>query len=400
MRITILVIDSFGIGALPDAESYGDEGSNTALHICEAVSGPKWPNLRRLGLGNAGALLGFTLPGCEPVETPLGSYGVMVERSPGKDTTTGHWEIAGIELTKPFHTFPPEFPAFPTQLIADFEREIGRGILGDKAASGTAIIEELGEEHQRTGRPIVYTSSDSVFQIAAHEETIPLPELYRYCEVARRLCDPYQVGRVIARPFVGKPGSFVRTAGRHDFSIALPSKSILDRLAGAGVKTTAVGKIGDIFNESGIAESHHDKGNTACLDRTQALLTAGAGGIEAPPDELIFVNLVDTDMIYGHRRDAEGYFRAVSEIDGRLPGIMEAMRDGDLLLITADHGCDPTFRGTDHTREHVPLVAYRKRVAGRSLGIRRSFADIAQTVAHLLIDGRIDKGASFGALIS
>jgi phosphopentomutase len=398
MRITILVIDSFGIGALSDAEKYGDVGSNTALHICEAIKGPKWPNLRRLGLGNAGALLGFVLPGCEPVEAPLGSYGVMQERSPGKDTTTGHWEIAGIELSKPFHTFPPEFPSFPSELIADFEREIGRGILGNKAASGTAIIEELGAEHLRTGKPIVYTSSDSVFQIAAHEETIPVPELYRYCEVARKLCDPYQVGRVIARPFVGRPGSFVRTSGRHDFSIALPSPSILDVLSENGVKTIAVGKIGDIFNESGITESHHDKGNAACLDRTQALLSEGSGA--TPRHELIFVNLVDTDMIYGHRRDVEGYFRAVSEIDERLPRIIETMRSGDLLVITADHGCDPTFKGTDHTREHVPLVAYRKGVAGRSLGVRTGFSDIAQTITHLLIGESIDKGASFDSLIS
>ncbi len=391
MRITILVIDSFGIGALPDAAKYGDEGANTALHICEKIDGDKWPNLRKLGLGNAGAVLGFNMPGCEPVDEPLASYGVMEERSPGKDTTTGHWEIAGIELERPFHTFAADYPSFPADLTSAFEKEIGRGVLGNKAASGTVIIEELGEEHMRTGKPIVYTSSDSVFQIAAHEDVIPVEELYRYCAIARRLCDPYQVGRVIARPFVGKPGSFTRTAGRKDFSIALPSPSILDRLSDAGVKTIAVGKIGDIFNESGITESHHDKGNTACLDRTEALLKAPSGH----QDEFIFVNLVDTDMIYGHRRDVEGYYKAVAEIDERLPALMDAMESGDLLIITADHGCDPTYRGTDHTREHAPLLAYRKDVPGRSLGVRRGFADIAQTIAYLLTSKEAGRGSSF-----
>lgn len=399
MRITILVIDSFGIGALPDADRYGDEGSNTALHICEAIDGRKWPNLWAMGLGNAAALLGFELPGCEPVEAPLGSFGVMEEHSPGKDTTTGHWEIAGIELAKPFHTFPPAYPSFPRELIAALEEQMGRAILGDKAASGTVIIEELGEEHMRTGKPIVYTSGDSVLQIAAHEEIIPPTELYRYCEIARRLCDPYQVGRVIARPFVGKPGGFVRTSGRRDFSIELPAPSILDHLSDRGVKTIAVGKIGDIFNEHGIALSFHDKGNTACLDRTQALLAEGPDGGETSPDEFIFVNLVDTDMVYGHRRDVDGYCRAVAEIDDRLPLLMESMGRGDLLIVTADHGCDPTFKGTDHTREYVPLVAYRKGVAGGSLGVRKGFADVAQTIARLLTGEAVANGRSFDALI-
>ena len=397
MRATILVIDSFGIGELPDAASYGDEGANTALHICEHVAGQKWPALRALGLGNAALLLGNTLPGCTPVDDPSAGWGVMRERSPGKDTTTGHWEIAGIELDRPFHTFPPEHPSFPPELVSAFESEIGRRIIGNKAASGTVIIEELGEEHLRTGSPICYTSSDSVFQIAVHEEVIPPAELYRYCEIARRLCDPYQVGRVIARPFTGKPGSFVRTPGRRDFSIALPAPSLLDHLQRHGVRTVAVGKIGDIFNEQGIDVSHHDKGNAACLDRTQQLLEEG--GAANRPHELVFVNLVDTDMIYGHRRDIEGYYRAVDEIDSRLPALMRPMREGDLLVVTADHGCDPSFRGTDHTREHVPLLAYRKGTPGRTLGVRGGFADVAQTIAHLLTGEPMANGTSFDDLI-
>lgn len=399
MRVTILVIDSFGIGALPDAAAYGDDGSNTALHICEHVEGPKWPTLKKLGLGNAGLLLGFTLPGCEPVEAPLASWGVMRERSPGKDTTTGHWEIAGIVLDRPFHTFPAEYPSFPPELVSEFEKAIGRKIIGNKAASGTAIIEELGEEHLRTGKPICYTSSDSVFQIAAHEEIIPTDELYRYCEIARRLCDSYQVGRVIARPFVGKTGEFTRTAGRRDFSIELTGPSILDHLSSHGANTVAVGKIGDIFNEKGISASYHDKGNTLCLNRTVELLGEKKSPAARPADELIFVNLVDTDMIYGHRRDPKGYCDAVAEIDSRLSEMMELLDPGDILLVTADHGCDPTFRGTDHTREHVPLLVYRKGMQGARLGIREGFSDVAQTIADLLTGAHIANGDSFRALL-
>ena len=390
MRIAILVIDSFGIGELPDAGQYGDEGSNTALHICRRIEGEKWPTLRRFGLGNASLLLGNSLPGCEAVAHPEASWGVMAERSPGKDTTTGHWEIAGIILDTPFHVFPAGPPSFPAELLDAFVRRIGRGVLGNRAASGTQIIAELGEEHLRTGKPIVYTSGDSVFQIAAHEEVIPVDELYRICTVVRELCDPYQVGRVIARPFEGGPGSFVRTNRRRDFSIALPGQTMLDHLSGQGVRTIAVGKIGDIFNEQGIAESHHDKGNRACLDRTLALLERASSG-----PELIFVNLVDTDMIYGHRRDVEGYYRAVAEIDSALPAVVGAMEEGDLLLLTADHGCDPTFRGTDHTREHVPLLAFRKGGRGAELGIRTGFSDIAATVEELFGNTPQTSGVSF-----
>ena len=376
MRAVILVIDSFGIGELPDADKYGDVGANTALHIAQgAKGGADWPALQRLGLGNASMLLGNELPGCPAVDRPEASYGVMMEASPGKDTTTGHWEIAGLTLEKAFPVFPSEYPSFPAELVDAFERETGRKIIGNKAASGTAIIDELGEEHMKTGALICYTSADSVFQIAAHEDVVPIEELYSICETARRLCDPLMVGRIIARPFEGKPGAFVRTSRRHDYSIALPEGSILDHLQSEGVKTTAVGKIGDIFNQQGIDKSWPDKGNPACLDRTEELLRSAS--VEK---ELIFVNLVDTDMVYGHRRDVQGYHDAVKAIDDRLPAVMELMADGDLLVITADHGCDPAFRGTDHTREHVPLLCWKKGGTAFPLGIRKSFTDLAQSL--------------------
>ena len=376
MRATVLVIDSFGIGELPDAEKYGDTGANTALHICQNMpNGADWPNLARLGLGNASMLLGNPLPGCKPADKPLASYGVMNEQSPGKDTTTGHWELAGIILDKAFPVFPAEYPSFPEELVAAFKRETGRDILGNKAASGTAIIDELGEEHMKTGSPICYTSADSVFQIAAHEDIIPIDELYRICEITRKLCDPYMVGRVIARPFEGASGSFSRTSRRHDYSIALPEESILDHLQANHVKTVAVGKIGDIFNQQGIDKSWPDKGNEACLERTLALLSENDGS-----KEFVFVNLVDTDMIYGHRRDVRGYHDAVKAIDDRIPEMIDLMADGDLLAITADHGCDPAYKGTDHTREYVPLLYYVKGRAGVELGIRESFTDLSQSL--------------------
>lgn len=376
-KATVIVIDSFGIGELPDAEQFGDRGSNTALHICEAVSGPKWPVLKKLGLGNASMLLGNDLPGCEAVEKPLASFGVMKEVSPGKDTTTGHWELAGLQLEKSFTVFPGEYPSFPEKLIKDFLRETGcRGILGNKAASGTEIIKELGEEHLKTGFPIVYTSGDSVFQICAHNDIFPIEKLYEMCEIARKLCDEYYVGRVIARPFDGKPGEFFRTKDRHDYSIALPGETILDHLRKNGVETVAVGKIGSIFDEQGIDLSLHDAGNPACMDRTDTLLAENND-----KDRFIFVNLVDTDMVFGHRRDPGGYCDAVGKVDNRIEGFLEKMNDGDLMIFTADHGCDPTFKGTDHTREHIPLLLYRKGEAADSLGIRETFSDVAQTLA-------------------
>ncbi|MFQ3620164.1 MAG: phosphopentomutase [Spirochaetales bacterium] len=373
MRCVIVVIDSLGMGAMKDAPKYGDEGANTILHICESFPEPKWPVLRKLGLGNSAALLGPILPGCEPVEVPQASFGVMEEKSPGKDTTTGHWELAGIVLEKPFYTFPPSYPSFPEDFVRAFEQETGRKLLGNKAASGTEIIQELGEEHLRTGSLICYTSADSVFQIAAHEEVVPLEELYRICKIARRLCDPLRVARVIARPFRGVAGSFIRTQNRKDFSLPLPSPSLLEVLQREGIRTIGVGKIGNIFNETGIDENYPDKGNTACLDRTLTLLKRKAG----TPRELIFVNLVDTDMVYGHRRDVGGYYKAIQQIDSVVGQWLEFVSPEDCLILTADHGCDPTFRGTDHTREHVPLLVYQPKNPGIGLGVRKTFADVA-----------------------
>ncbi len=390
-RCTLIVIDSFGIGSMPDAAAYGDEGADTALHICQAVSGSKWPTLQALGLGNCAQLLGKTLPGCEPSQAPLASFGVLAEKSPGKDTTTGHWELAGIVLQRPFFTFPPAYPSFPSDLVQAFERETGRRILGNKAAAGTEIIQELGEVHIRTGDPICYTSADSVFQIAAHEEVIPLEELYRICVIARRLCDPLNVARVIARPFVGKPGSFVRTKNRKDFSLPPPAPSLLNVLQSSGIRTIGVGKIGNIFNDSGLDENYPDKGNPVCLDRTQSLLQR-----KRSKKEFVFVNLVDTDMVYGHRRDVLGYFQAVSEIDRALSQILTHLKLGDVLIITADHGCDPAFKGTDHTREYVPLLVYQIGRKGISLGIRKSFADVASFVCQYFNVPNSFPGKSWG----
>jgi phosphopentomutase len=390
-KAIVIVIDSFGIGELPDAEQFGDKGANTALHICETISGPKWPILQNMGLGNASKLLGNQLPGCESVENPIASFGVMKEVSPGKDTTTGHWEIAGLHLEKSFTGFPPEFPSFPESLVNDFINQTGcKGVLGNKAASGTDIIEELGEEHLRTGFPIIYTSGDSVFQICAHNDIFPIEELYKMCEIARKLCDDYYVGRVIARPFDGKPGEFFRTKERHDYSIALPGETILDHLQKHSVETVAIGKIGSIFNEIGIDVSYHDSGNPACMDRTDMVLSE-----KTKKDRFIFVNFVDTDMIYGHRRNVQGYCDEVSRVDVRLKGFIDKMEKNDLLIITADHGCDPTFKGTDHTREHIPLIVYSKKEKIKNMGIRDTFADIAQTLAHFFNVPPVKNGKSF-----
>lgn len=392
MRVVLLVIDSFGIGSLPDAHLYGDEGANTAAGIGEALGGVRWPNLQAMGLGNAAVLTGREIPGCPPSAETRARFGAMRERSPGKDTTTGHWEIAGIILEKAFPVFPPEFPSFPDALIRDFVDRTGvPGVLGNKAASGTLIIEELGAEHLSTGKPICYTSADSVFQIAAHKDICPVPELYRLCEAARGICDGYNVGRVIARPFEGSPGAFARTRERHDWSMDLPGESLLDHLRRGGVQTVAVGKIGSIFNEQGIDISHHDAGNPACMARTLAAARERPEG-----DRFIFVNLVDTDMIYGHRRDPQGYHDAVAAIDAFLPELEGRFDRGDVLAITGDHGCDPTFRGTDHTREHVPVLLRRvgeDPLGSRenSLGIRESFADLSASIQTVF--GMMNAGA-------
>jgi len=370
-RVLVVVADSAGVGELPDASVYGDVGANTLLHTAQAAGGLRLPHLQRLGLGNI-----LQLPGVPPADQPQGCYGRMAELSPGKDTTTGHWEMMGLVLDQPFATFPQ---GFPPEIVEPFVQATGRGVLGNKAASGTAIIEELGEEHLRTGKWILYTSADSVFQLAAHEEKVPLEELYAACRKARRLLDPYRVGRVIARPFVGSPGSFQRTYNRQDFSLEPTGPTVLEALRRAGVPVVGVGKIHDIFAGRDIDRSLHTEGNQDGLQKTAALL----GEIE---NGFIFVNLVDFDMRYGHRRDPQGYAQALEEMDRELGEIKNLMCPGDLLLITADHGCDPTFTAhTDHTREYVPLIMWWPGLkAGASLGVRRTFADLGATVAQAL----------------
>lgn len=390
MKAVLLIIDSFGMGALPDAGRYGDEGANTALHICEAMPGPKWPALQRLGLGNCATLLGYRLPGCEPVEKPLAGFGVMAQASAGKDTTTGHWELAGVVLDKPFHTFPPQFPSFPDALVKEFQDRTGYPILGNKSVSGTQVIEEFGPAHMNGEGLIAYTSADSVFQIAAHEGIVPVDRLYNICKTARELCDGYHVGRVIARPFKGTPGHFVRTASRKDFSMSPPKKTILDHLRDHGVQTTGIGKIGDIFCEKGLSESYHDAGNPACIDRTISCMKKST-----EPRTFLFINLVDTDMLYGHRRDIKGYHDAVQAIDDMLFEIIDLMSKEDLLIITADHGCDPGFKGTDHTREYVPLLVYQKQTSAGNLGIRTGFSDVADSLASFFNIPEKIHGTSF-----
>jgi phosphopentomutase len=390
MRALLVIIDSFGVGELPDADLYGDCGANTALHICQGVEEVRWPNLQNLGLGNSSSLLGHMLPGCAAVEMPLASFGVMAELSAGKDTTTGHWELAGIVLENPFTTFPLQYPSFPEELIASLTAQTGYDVLGNKGASGTDIIEELGQAHMNGGGIIVYTSADSVLQIAAHEDIVPLDNQYTICETARKLSDPYRIGRVIARPFTGRPGAFTRTGNRKDFSMLPTHETILDLLQAGGVETIAIGKIGDIFCEQGIDRSYHDSGNSACLDRLASCLEERSG-----KEQFLFVNLVDTDMNYGHRRDIQGYHDAVQMIDERLSEIVTLLSGEDILIITADHGCDPGFKGSDHTREYVPLLVYSKKQATHDLGVRKCFCDVAQSLASYFKIAPIKNGKSF-----
>lgn len=390
MQAIVLVIDSFGVGALPDADLYGDEGANTALHICEAIPGKKWPNLQKLGFGNCAALLGHHLAGCEPVEHPLASFGVMKQKSAGKDTTTGHWELAGIILDEPFHTFPLTPPSFPEQLIKEFQDKTGYKVLGNTGASGTFIIDELGKAHMDGKGLILYTSADSVLQIAAHQDIVPVEKLYEICRTARTICNRYNVGRVIARPFTGTPGHFKRTASRRDFSMSPPQNTILDHLYEQGIQTIGIGKIGDIFTEKGLSTSHHDTGNEACLARTFECMKNND-----QTDRFLFINLVDTDMLFGHRRDIRGYHDAVRNIDDALPKIMDLMSRDDLLIITADHGCDPGFKGTDHTREYLPLLTYRKTGEVKNLNIRTTLCDVAQSMAAFFNVPAMPKGKSF-----
>jgi phosphopentomutase len=383
-RFVILVADSAGCGALPDARDYGDEGSDTIGNTSRAAGGLSLPVLGRMGLGALTAVAGVP-----PDPAPAGFHGRMAERSHGKDTITGHWEMMGIVLREGLALFPQ---GFPPEIVEPFVQETGvPGILANRAASGTVIIQELGEEHQRTGKPIVYTSADSVFQIAAHEETVPLAELYRWCAIARRLLDPWRVARVIARPFVGTPGKYVRTYHRKDFAMATPGPTVLEKLVEAKVPVVGVGKIPDIFDRRGITDELHTEGNADGLAKTEALLDRVDHG-------LVFVNLVDFDMLYGHRNDAPGYARALEELDRALPRLLGKLRPGEVCAITADHGCDPTTPSTDHSREYVPLLVHAPGRGGGDLGTRGSFADLGATVAEFF-GLRAEVGASFlGAL--
>lgn len=370
-RAIILVMDSVGIGELPDAGKYGDEGSNTLGNIAAQLEGFRLPNLQALGLGNIDGARGY-----EAASKPSGCFGKMSEVSAGKDTTTGHWEMAGIILNKAFPTYPH---GFPQDIIQQFEEAIGTKTLGNYPASGTEIIKQLGEQHVRTGYPIVYTSADSVFQIAAHEEVIPIERLYDICRIARDILKgEHAVGRVIARPFTGTPGNFARTDRRHDFSLKPIDKTVLDYAVEEGYKVKAVGKIIDIFAGQGITDSVHIHNNMDGVDKTLDYMRENFEGI-------LFTNLVDFDMLYGHRNDVKGYANALKELDDRIPEIIGAVKDEDILFITADHGCDPTTPSTDHSREYVPLLVYGKKVRqGVNLGTRQAFADLASTVAEFL----------------
>ncbi len=368
-RIFLIVMDSVGIGELPDADRFDDRGAHTLGHIAERVMGFSLPNLQKLGLGNIAPLRNV-----EAVANPAAHYGKMKEISIGKDTTTGHWEIMGLHVSTPFRTYPN---GFPQELIQEFEQRIGRKVLGNKVASGTDVIDELGAQHMKTGDVIVYTSADSVFQVAAHEEIIPLEELYRICEIARELTlrDEFAVTRVIARPFLGKPGSFTRTSNRHDYSVKPFAPTVMNRLVEHGLESIGVGKIADIYADEGISQSIRTKDNMDGVDQLLHTMKQEFKGLS-------FVNLVDFDAKYGHRRDPEGYGAALMEFDARIPEIMDALREKDLLIITADHGNDPTHHGTDHTREYVPLLVYHKGInKGMNLGVRETFADLGATIA-------------------
>ena len=391
MRVFLIVLDSAGIGEAPDAAEYGDAGASTLAHMAAAAGGVHLPTLERLGLGNIPPLLPRAEPirGVQPLLCPAGGYGAMREMSKGKDTTTGHWEMAGLLLDEGFSVFPPAHPSFPPELVEAFERETGRTIIGNLAASGTEIIKELGERQMLEGAWIAYTSADSVFQIAAHEAVIPLDELYRACEVARRLCNPYRVGRVIARPFVGRPGAFRRTENRRDLSYPLPEPTVLDRLTAAGVSVTTVGKLDDVFAHRGITRSIHMETNAAAQEALSRLVSEPGAGF-------VFANLIDFDMLYGHRRDADGYARALERTDRFLGEFAAALRPDEALVITADHGNDPTFRGTDHTREYVPLLVYRPGGEPRCLGIRQGFYDVAQSLAARFGIEPMPRGRAFG----
>jgi phosphopentomutase len=382
-RIGLIVLDSVGIGELPDAEKFGDKGAHTLGHIGERVEGFSLPHLQAMGLGNIEQIQGVSA-----VDHPTAAFGKMAEVSVGKDTMTGHWELMGLKVTIPFQTYPE---GFPEALIKEFEQETGRKVIGNKPASGTEILVELGETQMKTGAWIVYTSADSVLQIAAHEEIIPLEELYRACEIARRLTmkEEFAVGRVIARPYTGKPGAFTRTPNRHDYAVKPPGQTVMNKLKDAGLDCIAIGKINDIYSGEGVTEAIHTKSNEDGIDKTIEALDKTFHGIS-------FTNLVDFDSLYGHRRDPEGYGRALMDFDRRLPDIMAKIGPDDALFITADHGNDPIHPGTDHTREYVPVIVWSPSLQNPvSLGIRSTFADLGATIADNFGVGPIGNGTSF-----
>ena len=370
-RAILLVLDGVGIGELPDAADYGDEGSNTLVNMAKAVGGLNLPNLQRMGLGNI-----ERIEGVPPAEKPIACYGKMREVSAGKDTTTGHWEIAGIIREKPFPTYPN---GFPPEIIEAFEKAIGRKVLGNKPASGTAIIEELGEEHLRTGYPIVYTSADSVFQIAAHEEIVPVEQLYEWCRIAREILKgEHEVARVIARPFIGTPGNFKRTPRRRDFSVPPTYPTLLDALTEAGLKVVTVGKIDDIFAGRGVTFAIHTSDNRDGMQQVETLTVQG-------DFDFLWCTLVDFDTVYGHRNNPQGFAQALREFDEWLGNFLPKLMGGDLLIITADHGNDPTTPSTDHSREYVPILIWTPSLKeGKPLGVRQTFADVAATIADWL----------------
>lgn len=380
-RVIWIILDSVGIGELPDAALFGDEGSNTLENIALETK-LELPNLYKLGLGNIDGVKHLG-----KVEYPIGVYGKMAEKSNGKDTTIGHWEMTGVYSANPLPTYPN---GFPKEIIEPFEAKTGRTILANKPASGTKIIAELGEEHMKSGKLIVYTSADSVFQIAAHEEIVPIDELYRYCEIARSLLvEDHAVARVIARPFIGEPGSFKRTANRRDFSLLPPHKTVLDLMKDAGHDVIGIGKIEDIFCGQGLTEAIHTKDNMDGVDKTLKYMAQKNKG-------LIFTNLVEFDSSWGHRNDVQAYANGLMDFDKRLNEIMNAMKDTDILVINADHGCDPTTESTDHSREYVPIIVWGKALKeGINIGIRKSFADVGQTITEIFGLSKLPVGESF-----
>ncbi|CEQ27936.1 phosphopentomutase [Paraclostridium sordellii] len=381
-RVIWMVIDSVGIGALPDSEKFGDVNVNTLGNIVKAYKDIQLPNMIKLGLSNIDGI-----DSLDSIDNPIGSFGRASEVSKGKDTTTGHWEMTGVLVETPFKTYEN---GFPKEIIDEFERKTNRKVIGNKPASGTAILDELGEQQMKTGEVIVYTSADSVFQIAAHEEIIPLEELYKMCEIAREIMmGENAVARIIARPFVGKPGAFERTSNRRDYSLSPFEDTVLDTIKKSNLDVIGVGKIEDIFNKQGITEAIHTKDNMDGVDQTINYMKKENKG-------LIFTNLVDFDSKYGHRRDVEGYKKALEEFDARIPEIIANMKDDDILIINADHGNDPTYKGTDHTREYIPVLVYGKNInKGYNLGTRKSFADIGATVADILNVDLPKQGESF-----